>query len=301
MNRRDLVRMSAAAAMGVSLSGRLLAAPAVGGSAGAKDAVVPLHPPADGVIPVAVLISEGAVLIDFMGPWEVFEGASVNGHTPFQPYTVAQTLTPIRAEGGMKIVPNYTFDDAPAPRIIVIPAQSAPTDAVLAWVRKAAQTADLTMSVCTGAFLLAKTGLLAGKSATTHHDAYKQFAMSFPDIHLERGARYVDLGNIASAGGLSSGIDLALHVVQRYYGDEVATADAYYLEYQGQGWRDPRSNSVYAQQRSSTDEHPLCPVCTMDVDKAAAPRSAYQGKTYYFCMQEHKVAFDAHPERYIDA
>ncbi len=301
MNRRDLVRMSAAAAVGASLSGKLLAAPAVGGSAEAKGGVVPLRPPADGVIPVAVLISEGAVLIDFMGPWEVFEGVTVKGHSPFQPYTVAQTLTPIQAEGGMKIVPNYTFEDAPAPRVIVIPAQSAPTDAVLAWVRKAAQTADLTMSVCTGAFLLARTGLLAGKSATTHHDAYKQFAMSFPDIHLERGARYVDLGNIASAGGLSSGIDLALHVVQRYYGDEVATAAAYYLEYQGQGWRDPHSNSVYAKQRVSTEEHPLCPVCTMDVDKASSPRSAYQGKTYYFCMPAHKALFDAHPEQYIEA
>lgn len=298
MNRRDLVRMSAA--VGISLSGRLLAAPAVAGSGGAKADVVPLHPPADGIIPVAVLISEGAVLIDFMGPWEVFLGVTVKDHSPFQPYTVAQTLSPIRAEGGMKIVPNYTFDDAPVPRVIVIPAQSAPTEAVLAWVRKAAQTADLTMSVCTGAFLLAKTGLLSGKSATTHHDAYKQFAMSFPDIRLERGARYVDLGNIASAGGLSSGIDLALHVVQRYYGDEVATAAAYYLEYQGQGWRDPHSNGVYAKERVSTEEHPLCPVCSMDVDKASAPRSAYHGKTYYFCMEQHKVAFDAHPEQYSE-
>jgi len=293
------------AAVGVSLSGKLLAATAVEGSAGdegsagTKNDVQPLHAP-EGGIPVAVLISEGAVLIDFMGPWEVFESATVKGRSPFQPYTVAQTKAPIRAEGGMMIVPNYTFEDAPAPRVIVIPAQSPPTDAVLAWVRKAARTADLTMSVCTGAFLLAKTGLLAGKSATTHHDAYKQFAMSFPDIHLERGARYVDLGNIASAGGLSSGIDLALHVVQRYYGQDVATAAAYYLEYQGQGWRDPRSNNVYAKERVSTEEHPLCPVCTMDVDKASAPRTAYHDKKYYFCMQAHKVLFDAHPEQYLE-
>ena len=299
MNRRDLLQMSAA--VGVALSGKLVAAPAAAGSVGAKEGVEPLQPPADGVIPVAVLISEGAVPIDFIGPWEVFEGVTVKGHNPFQLYTVAETMAPVSAEGGLRIVPNYTLDDAPTPRVIVIPAQRSRTDAILAWVRKASRTADLTMSVCTGAFLLAKTGLLAGKSATTHHDAYKQFAMSFPDIHLERGARYVDLGNIASAGGLSSGIDLALHVVQRYYGLDVATAAAYYLEYQGRGWRDPHSNNVYAKQSVSTAEHPLCPVCSMDIDKAVAPQSAYRGNKYYFCMQEHKVLFDAHPEQYIES
>jgi transcriptional regulator GlxA family with amidase domain/YHS domain-containing protein len=248
-----------------------------------------------------VLVSRGAVPIDFIGPWQVFESVSFKGRDRFQLYTVAESTAPVRAEGGLNITPNYAFDNAPAPKVIVIPAQSSPSDAVLAWVRKMAQTADLTMSVCTGAFLLAKTGLLNGKSATTHHDAFKEFAMSFPEIRLERGARYVDLGNIASAGGLSSGIDLALHVVQRYYGKEIATLTAYYLEYQGQGWLDPHSNSVYARQRVSTDEHPLCPVCEMDVDKATAPRSAYQGKTYYFCIAGHKVVFDALPARYIEA
>jgi len=267
----------------------------------ATNATQPLRAPEDGIIPVAFLISEGAVLIDFVGPWEVFGSVTIKGRTPFQLYTVAQTLASVRAGGGLNIVPNYTFADAPPPKVIVIPAQSPPTDAVLAWVRKAAQTADLTMSVCTGAFLLAKTGLLAGKSATTHHSAYKEFAMSFPDIRLKRGARYVDLGNVASAGGLSSGIDLALHVVQRYYGKDVATAAAYYLEYQGLGWLDPGSNSVYARERLSTDEHPLCPVCDMDIDKASAPRSSYHGKTYYFCMDEHKVLFDANPERFLEA
>lgn len=92
-------------------------------------------------------------------------------------------------------------------------------------------------------------------------------------MNVKRGARFVDLGNIASAGGLSSGIDLALHVVERYFGRDISSSSAYYLEYQGQGWMDPNSNGVYAQARISTAEHPLCPVCQTDVDPTTSPRA----------------------------
>jgi len=157
------------------------------------------------------------------------------------------------------------------------------------------------MSVCTGAFVLAKTGLLSGKAATTFHAAFRPFAVQFPDIHLKRGARFVEDGNLATAGGLSSGIDLALHVVERYYGREIAQKTAYEMEYQGQGWMNPDSNQVYAETRISTDEHPLCPVCQMDVDSATAPKSVYKGKTYYFCSPGDKQQFDATPDKFVDA
>jgi len=99
----------------------------------------------------------------------------------FQLYTVAATAAPITASGGMTIIPNYTFANAPAPKVIVIPAQNARDPAVLTWIREATRTADLTMSVCTGAFLLARTGLLNGKAATTHHGSFNEFAMQFPN------------------------------------------------------------------------------------------------------------------------
>ena len=172
---------------------------------------------------------------------------------------------------------------------------------MLQWIRQASKSADLTMSVCTGAMLLAKTGLLAGKSATTHHGAYKVFAMQFPDVRLRRGARFVEDGNLASAGGLSSGIDLALRVVERYFGREVAKNTAYQMEYQGQGWVDPESNQIYAQVRTSTDEHPLCPVCEMEVDRKLAATSVYKGMTYYFCSREHKALFDGAPGKFANA
>src|SRR5205823_7734954 len=116
--------------------------------------------------------------------------------------------------GGMQIIPDYTFAHAPAPKVIVIPAQSEPSAAMLEWIRRSSKNTDVTMSVCTGAFVLAKTGLLFGKSATTYHAAFNSFAMEFPDVQLKRGARFVENGNLASAGGLSSGIDLALRVVE---------------------------------------------------------------------------------------
>lgn len=263
----------------------------------------PLKPPAEGAIPVAFLVSDGAVVIDFAGPWEVFQDVMIPGRMdmPFQLYTVSESTKPIQASGGMKIVPDYTLENAPAPKVLVIPAQSAPSEAVMAWVRKSAKTADVTMSVCTGAYLLAQTGLLAGKSATTHHGSYVDFARKYPDIQMKRGARFVEDGNLATAGGLSSGIDLALRVVERYYGREVATQAAFDMEYQGQGWMNADSNSVYAKLRSSVDGHPLCVVCSMAIDPGNAPKTVYNGKTYYFCSANHKATFDAAPADFVNA
>src|SRR5260370_9096435 len=121
------------------------------------------------------------------------------GH-PFRLYAVADKTDPIRAGGGMKIVPDFTFANAPAPKVVVIPAQSEPSAAMLKWIRESSKNTDVTMSVCTGAFVLAKTGLLSGKPATTFHAAFNSFAMKFPDIKLKRAPRFVEDGNLASAG-----------------------------------------------------------------------------------------------------
>ncbi len=124
--------------------------------------------------------------------------------------------------------------------------------------------------------------------------------MDFPEIQVKRGARFVDDGNLASSGGLSSGIDLALHVVERYYGREVARKTADEMEYQGTGWMNPDSNQAYRKARTSTEAHPLCPVCWIDVDPATAEKSVYKGKNYYFCMAAHKKRFDAAPARFTE-
>jgi len=262
-----------------------------------------LKPPDKGQIPIAFLISDGAVVIDFCGPWEVFQDVNIPSRKemPFRLYTVAETTKPIRTSGGMQIIPDYTIANAPVPKVIVIPAQSEPSPAVLDWIRQSSKSTDVTMSVCTGAFVLAKTGLLDGKSATTFHSAFTSFAIEFPKIELKRGARFVENGNLATSGGLSSGIDLALRVVERYYGREVAAKTAYNMEYQGQGWMDANSNQTYAVMPVSTAEHPLCPVCGMDVDPATAPKSVFKGKTYYFCSDDDKKTFDAAPDKFATA
>ncbi|HXP71144.1 MAG TPA: DJ-1/PfpI family protein [Candidatus Dormibacteraeota bacterium] len=257
-----------------------------------------LAPPATGKIPVAFAISDGAVVIDFCGPWEVFQDASpMDGKSGFHLYTIAEKDAPVETSGGMKILPNYTFENAPQPKIIVIPAQNGDNEAMYRWIRESSKAADVTMSVCTGAFVLAKTGLLSGKSATTHHYAYTDLAMQYPDIHVKRGFRFVEEGKIATAGGLTSGMDLALRVVERYYGRDQAMRTALNMEYQGQGWLDATgaSNAIYAQVQSTTNL--TCPICGMDIDEKSAPTSIYKGHTYHFCSNDHKAVFDASPEK----
>ena len=198
-----------------------------------------LTPPANGPIPVAFAMSRGATMIDFAGPWEVFQdvmiGSGDNMRHPFRLYTVSDKTDAIEASGGMKIVPDHTFETAPTPKVVVIPAQAG-SSALHAWLRKIVDTTDVTMSVCTGAFQLGRAGLLSGREATTHHDFFDQFARAFPDVKLKRGLRFVEGGKISTAGGLTSGIDLALRVVERYFGRETAEKTAFYMEYQSKGW-----------------------------------------------------------------
>jgi YHS domain-containing protein/putative intracellular protease/amidase len=286
----------------------VLAGPAAGAESQTAPLVpaAPLRAPAKGRIPVAFVLTKGAVMIDFAGPWEVFQDtyvpsrANMDDQMPFELYTVSDSREPIRVSGGMQVVPDFTFDDAPPPKVIVIPAQGGETPRMLEWIRKSAPQTDVVMSVCTGAFVLADTGLLAGKSATTHHSSFRRFAMKFPDVRIRRGARYVEEGNLATAGGLSSGIDLALRVVERYFGRKAATDTAYQMEYQGQGWLNPNSNSIYATEPVSTAAHPLCAICQMEVDPATAPKSVYKGKTYYFCSDEDKEQFEAAPAKWVE-
>jgi putative intracellular protease/amidase/YHS domain-containing protein len=264
-----------------------------------------LSPPGGGPISVAFVLSDGIAAIDFCGPWDIFEAARLKGRRSalFLPYTVAAT-TPITASRGLTIVPNFSFDSAPAPNVIVIPGQAIPREPsriMLDWLRRMSPQTDVTMSVCTGAFVLASAGLLRGKPATTHHNSYIDLAMQFPDIQVKRGMRFVETGNLATAGGRYSGIDLALRVVERYFGRGVAEDTASFTEYQGLGWTDMNSNQAYRKHPTSTPEHPLCPVCEMEVDPRIAPKSAYLGVIYFLCMSTHKVAFETAPEKYLAA
>ncbi len=205
-----------------------------------------LEPPQGRRIRVAVVLTEGAVVIDFAGPWEVFEDVHVGSgdmeeQMPFELYTVGRDRKPIHTSGGMKpgmnITPDYGFADAPAPDVVVVGAQAG-DDQLSTWLRQVHAQRALIMSVCTGAFRVAQAGLLDGKPATTHHASLQRLANQYPNIQVRRSVRYVESDPlILTAGGLSSGIDSALHVVELYYGAKVAQATADYMEYQGQGWK----------------------------------------------------------------
>lgn len=227
MNRRELL------VAGASLAASQLPICAL--------AAKPITAPKQGPILVAFVVGPGANVMDVAGAWEVFQdamapsrGTTADDQMPFRMALVSDTKKPLLATGGLTMTPHFSFDDdVPQPNVIVMGAQGEHTPAKLAWIRETSKKADITMSVCTGAFLLAKTGLLDGMQATTHHDFYDSFQKQFPQVNLVRGPRYVENedGRLCTAGGLTSGIELALRVVQRYFGDSCLTQTAYYMEY----------------------------------------------------------------------
>jgi len=215
-----------------------------------------LKPPPTGKINVAFLVSESADVMDIAGPWEVFHDAMLTTKgkpwheadgddmvMPFNVYTVSDSLKPVEANG-LTIAPNYSFDNAPKPQIIVIPAQAGRSAAQKAWLLANSAAADETMSVCTGASILAEYGLLDGQTATTHHAYLQSMQKQYPAVHFVSGTRYVENGKIATAGGLTSGIDLAIHIVARYYGNEVAQVSADFLEHKSGLWKNPEYEQV---------------------------------------------------------
>jgi transcriptional regulator GlxA family with amidase domain len=193
---------------------------------------------------VAFVVTENANLIDLAGAWEVFQDTEQQGvmQGGFELFVVSNTKTPINV-GGTKLVPTYTFAEAPKADIVSVGATTK-QDGMYDYLRERAAAGAIIMSVCTGAYRLAAAGLLDGKNATTHHDYFDHFHKNFPNVTLVKGNRYVQAGpKLYTAGGLTSGIDLALHVVELTYGRAVAQKTANYMEYTGEGWKKPESAS----------------------------------------------------------
>ncbi|MBK8030909.1 MAG: DJ-1/PfpI family protein [Chloroflexi bacterium] len=187
---------------------------------------------------IAILLFETVEVLDFAGPLEVF--ASVNtvleANPPFNVYTVAETAGPIRAANPLTIVPDYTIDTCPPPDILIIPGGSgsrkaAKSERLIAWVKAQDQRTEFTLSVCTGTRVLAAAGILDGLQATTHFGSLDELAANNPTITVLRDVRYVDNGHVVTSAGVSAGIDMAFHMVQRLLGEDVARQTARYIEY----------------------------------------------------------------------
>ncbi len=185
---------------------------------------------------VAILIFDDVEVLDFAGPFEVFNAAGrLNRQDLLNVYTVAQR-SPVVARGGLSINPHHTLEDCPPPDILLVPggrgARSLLEDAALLdWLRIQAGRVELLLSVCTGALLLGQAGLLDGLGATTFHTELDLLRSIAPAAHVVGDRRYVDNGKVVTSAGISAGIDMALHIVTRLLGEEHARATAAHIEY----------------------------------------------------------------------
>lgn len=176
---------------------------------------------------VAILVFPGVELIDFTGPWEVMGAAGMNV------YSVAKNDSIISCFPGLKITPDYTFKNCPKPDVLLIPGGNVNTEDVetVAWIKAITEKTEHTASVCTGAYYLATAGLLDNTTATTFYEAIGDFKKNFPMVNVIETARFVDNGKIITSAGLSSGIDLAFHIVSVYQGNAESKKLANLLEY----------------------------------------------------------------------
>lgn len=192
-------------------------------------------------ITVAIYLFPDIEVLDFAGPYEVFTTASrvfkrrnPGLEAPFRVVTVAKTKDIVRARAGLNVVPDFSFQDCPAPDLLIIPGgvvdQEMADEAVITWVRARSGAASITASVCTGAFILAQAGLLEGRAATTHWEDIADLRAQFPNIRVREGERWVDEGAIVTSGGIAAGIDMSLHLVSRLAGAELAAATARQME-----------------------------------------------------------------------
>lgn len=175
---------------------------------------------------VAIFIFDDVEVLDFAGPFEVFNVAGeVIDPAPFNTYTVAMSDRPVKARGSLSINPHCTVHNCPQPDILLIPGgwgtRALLTEQpVLDWIKAQSEEVEYLLSVCTGALLLGKAGLLDGLQATTHHDAFDLFRQIAPETTVIEDRRFVDEGKIITSGGISAGIDMSLYLVRRLIGDE---------------------------------------------------------------------------------
>jgi len=186
---------------------------------------------------VAIVIHEGVELLDFSGPAEVFSAARAKlGSRYYHVSLVGPEKKPYRCQNVHgTVTPELSIAECPQPDVLVIPGGATQNllrdPKFMAWVKEVAPKAQVVFSVCTGAFVLTQAGLLEGKAATTHHRSLAGLRSAHPGIDVREGVRFVDNGQVVTAGGVAAGIDGALQVVRNQCGEETARQTARYLEH----------------------------------------------------------------------
>ncbi|GAB2866399.1 DJ-1/PfpI family protein [Nocardioides pacificus] len=191
---------------------------------------------------VGILVFDDVEVLDACGPFEVFSTASRVAvrrdratAPPFEVVLVAADATrPVRARGGLRLLPDHGLEDAPALDVLLVPggvtAEVEKDPRVVAWIASRAGT-PWVASVCTGAFLLAEAGLLVDQRVTTHWDDVAELAERFPALDVVDGPRWVRAGQVFTSAGISAGLDLALELVSLITDEEIATDTARLMDY----------------------------------------------------------------------
>ena len=186
---------------------------------------------------IALLVFDDVEVLDFAGPFEVFSVADErHEHKLFDITVVAKANKPVTARNGLSVNPHQTINDVSQVDMLIVPGGLGTRplihDAeIIDWIRSVSESAEHVMSVCSGALLLAKAGLLHGLKATTHQGAMKLLTELAPDTEVIPDIRFTDNGKVLTSAGISAGIDMSLHMVEKLHGSAVADATATYMEY----------------------------------------------------------------------
>jgi transcriptional regulator GlxA family with amidase domain len=203
-----------------------------------------------GTANVAVLLFDDVELLDFCGPFEVFSIAQVtNRSPPFHVFTCAENTRTVWTRNQLSVNPQFPLNNLPEPDILVVPGGLGTRTQInnprlIDWLKCTAPRTRIVLSVCTGALLLGKAGLLDGLEATTHHDALDLLRQTAPKAIVRPGERFVDNGQFVLSAGIAAGIDAALHVVARLLGQAVAHRTADHMEYPWKPARQPKSGTA---------------------------------------------------------
>lgn len=178
---------------------------------------------------ICFYLYDGVEILDFAGPMEVFSYAG------FKVFTVSKTKEPLMSQGILKIIPEYSIADAPPADIFAVfggdDEVAADDPEVISWIKSRDQATKSYFSVCTGAFILGKAGLLNNLQVTTFHRSIENLQKAVPDARVLKNIRYVDNGRVITTAGISAGIDGALHLVAKLKGKEAAMKVAQHMEY----------------------------------------------------------------------
>lgn len=186
---------------------------------------------------IGIFVFDGAEELDFVGPWEVLQSWALRWPDDgVKVFTIAPTLEPVTCAKGMRMLPDYSWDDMPTIDVLVYPGGQGTRahlgdDRYRSFVRNASDHGTLVTSVCTGSLVLADAGLLDGRPATTHWSALELLASLAPTIEVRPEDRFVDSGDVITASGVSAGIDMALHLVARLHSPDRAREVRRYIQY----------------------------------------------------------------------